>query len=210
MGAADAVPIFFGDIPQVLLKNVDSWRKNRYTVTIRKEKEDTIMKNCPVCNAQLNDDAVFCTQCGAPQQQAQQPGAEQAGQAYTAPQNNYNPYAAPVYSDPYDHTAEMDPQDISENKVFAMCVYLLGWIGIVIALLASRDSKYIAFHVRQALKIEVTSIISVVMAIVPILGWIAFAVCAVILLVLRIIAFFQICSGKAKEPAIVRSLGFLK
>lgn len=172
------------------------------------------MKTCPVCNAQLNDDAVFCTQCGAPQQaqqQAQQqPAGEQAGPAYTAQQNPYNPYAAPVYAEPYDHTAEMDPKDISDNKVFAMCIYLLGWVGILIALLASKDSKYISFHIRQALKIEVTSIISVVLAIVPILGWIAFAVCAVILAVLRIIAFFQICSGKAKEPAIVRGLGFLK
>ena len=26
------------------------------------------MKNCPVCNAPLNDESVFCTQCGAPQQ----------------------------------------------------------------------------------------------------------------------------------------------
>lgn len=32
----------------------------------------------------------------------------------------------------------------------------------------------------------------------------------IILLVLRIISFFQICSGKAKEPAIIRSLGFLR
>ena len=31
-----------------------------------------------------------------------------------------------------------------------------------------------------------------------------------IVLVLKVICFFQICSGKAKEPAIIRSLGFLK
>ena len=39
---------------------------------------------------------------------------------------------------------------------------------------------------------------------------IAAAVVYVILLVLKVIAFFSICSGKAKEPAIIRNLGFLK
>ena len=38
----------------------------------------------------------------------------------------------------------------------------------------------------------------------------AAAVVYVILLVLKVIAFFSICSGKAKEPAIIRNLGFLK
>ena len=31
-----------------------------------------------------------------------------------------------------------------------------------------------------------------------------------ILFVLKIIAFFQVCGGKAKEPSIIRSLGFLR
>ena len=31
-----------------------------------------------------------------------------------------------------------------------------------------------------------------------------------IVLVLKVICFFQICNGKAKEPAIIRGLGFLK
>ena len=39
---------------------------------------------------------------------------------------------------------------------------------------------------------------------------VAYGVMSCIFLVLRVICFFQICSGKAKEPAIIRSLGFLK
>ena len=63
--------------------------------------------------------------------------------------NGIPPYGAP-YVDPKDHTAEFTPQDISEHKVFAMLPYLLGTIGIIIALLAAKDSKYIMFHVREA------------------------------------------------------------
>lgn len=94
-----------------------------------------------------------------------------------------------------------------------MLMYLIGWIGTIIALLASKESRYVAFHLRQALKIEVVGILLVLISavlfwtfIIPIAG----GVCMIILLVLRIISFFQICSGKAKEPAIIRSLGFLR
>ena len=125
----------------------------------------------------------------------------------------YQQYAqAPVF-DPYDHTAEYSPKDISDNKVIAILVYLMGTIGIIIALLASKESPYVAFHLRQGLKfliVEVlVGIISAVLfftLIVPIAG----GIFLIVLWVIKIICFFQICTGKAKEPAIIRSLGFLK
>ena len=157
------------------------------------------MKYCPKCGAQMEDNAAFCPNCG------------------NNAQPNGSPNQAPVYAapepDPFDHTEEFDAKDISENKVLCLLVYLMGAIGIIYALLAGKDSKYVAFHVRQALKFEVVTILlGIVMAllfwtiIVPIVG----GVCLAIVLVLKVICFFQICSGKAKEPAIIRSLGFLK
>ena len=115
------------------------------------------MKTCPNCHAQLDDNAIFCTACGTqfgavpPQQNAIPPQ-----QNAIPPQQNAvppQPAFAPAY-DPYDHTAEFDPKDISDNKVFAMICYLMGFIGIIVALLATNSSKYAMFHVRQALKIE--------------------------------------------------------
>ena len=38
----------------------------------------------------------------------------------------------------------------------------------------------------------------------------AFAVCAIIIFVLKIIGFFNVCGGKAKELPIVRNFDFLK
>ena len=157
------------------------------------------MKICPNCHAQLDDSSIFCTSCGT------QFGAVPPQQNAVPPQQNAvppQPAFAPAY-DPYDHTAEFDPKDISDNKVFAMLCYLMDFFGIIVALLATHSSKYTMFHVRQALKITVVSILSVFVIIIPILGWIAFPI-------LQIILFFQICSGKAKEPAIIRSLGFLR
>lgn len=164
------------------------------------------MKICPNCHAQLDDSSIFCTSCGT------QFGAVPPQQNAVPPQQNAvppQPAFAPAY-DPYDHTAEFDPKDISDNKVFAMICYLMGFIGIIVALLATNSSKYAMFHVRQALKIEVASILSIFVLIIPFLGWIAFPILQGIIWVIKIISFFQICSGKAKEPAIIRSFGFLR
>ena len=159
----------------------------------RGDQEDKVMKICPKCQSQLDDNAAFCSNCGA---------------QFAAPQAQY----ATIY-DPYDHTSEFDQKDISDNKVISMLVYLMGWIGIVIALLGSHSSPYVSFHVRQALKF---CVVEMLMAIcVALLFWtfivpIAFAIMEIVLFVIKIICFLQICSGKAKEPAIIRSLKFLK
>lgn len=139
------------------------------------------------------------------------------GVGWCAPQQGAIPpqgvYAAAPAYDPYDHTAEFDPKDISDNKVFAMLCYLMGIFGIIIALLASNSSKYAMFHVRQALKFEVVNILMLICTLV--LFWtiivpVAYGIMSAVLWVIKIICFFQICSGKAKEPAIIRSLKFLR
>lgn len=152
------------------------------------------MKICPNCNNQLEDNAAFCNNCGFSFNANQQSGS--------------NPAA-----DPFDHTAEFDPKDISDNKVISMLVYLLGAIGIIIALLASSTSPYVGFHIRQALKFTVTEILLGICT--ALLSWtcivpVAAAILMVVLLILKIICFFQICKGQAKEPALIRDLKFLR
>lgn len=160
------------------------------------------MKNCPKCNAQLNDDAVFCPNCGA------QLGAN--------PNPQPNAYVQPMPAvKPTDHTAEFSPAEVSDNKLLAVLVYGLGIVGVVIALIAniSKKSAYLNFHIKQSLKIFITELIitfcSAVLCwtcIVPIAG----SVCAVILMVVQIICFIQTLRNKSVEPPIISGLGFLK
>lgn len=172
------------------------------------------MKICQQCGAEVADNASFCAKCGAKMESAGNAGstgnASNTGNGMN--QGQYQQYyQAPA--DPYDHTAKFDPKDISDNKVFAMIAYLTGTIGIIIALLASNKSAYAMFHVRQALKFTVLSTLTGIIALI--LVWtfivpIAATLFILVLFVCRIIAFFSICGGKAKEPYIVRSFNFLR
>lgn len=163
------------------------------------------MKTCPKCNTQLSDDAMFCTNCGTSFQNA---NPQQQQNAY----QNTQP-VVPVVN-VYDHTAEFDVQDVHDNKIFAILCYIMGIIGVIVALLArsSVNSPYLSFHIKQSLKISITTVllgfISGILCwtcIVPIAGF----VCIVILEVVSIICFFQTCFNKSVEAPIVRSLPFL-
>ena len=148
------------------------------------------MKYCPNCHLTYDDTVNVCGQCGANLQNMPQPQQ--------------------VFTNPNDHTAEFSAEDISQNKVLAMVPYLLGIFGIIISLLASGTSPYAAFHVKQALKIYVVQVISVVLCIIPILGWIVAGIWSIISLVITVICFIQVCKGEAKEPAIICNFKFLK
>ena len=169
------------------------------------------MKFCNNCGVTLPDDATFCTSCGTSLGGAN-PAPGYAPNPGYAPAPGYAPNAyAPV--DPYDHTAEFDAKDISDNKVVCMLMYLASYVGILVALLMSNSSKYVSFHLRQVLKFEVVTLLTTLVTVL--LSWtfivpIAAGILSIALFVIRIICFFQICNGKAKEPAIIRSLGFLK
>lgn len=197
------------------------------------------MKICPNCHNPAADDAAFCTQCGTPLGNVQAQGTQQNAPAQSQPNAPFQNEPAPVppvqvtpvvpppagqqyypmpgmaqpAPDAFDHTSEYEAKDISDNKVVAMAVYLLGVVGMLIALLAAGNSPYAQFHVRQALKFTIVSTLATIAAavlfwtiIVPIL----YVILSVALFVCKIIAFVQICGGKAKEPYIIRNLSFLK
>ncbi len=149
------------------------------------------MKICPQCQLSYEDSAQNCSQCGKP--------------LVTIPNQ-----VQQTVVNPNDHTAEFDAADISANKVLAMIPYLMGWIGIIITLLASGTSAYAGFHVRQALKIQVITTLSLFFAIIPFLGWLVIGIWAAVAMVINLICFFRVCKGTAVEPPIVSDFKFLK
>lgn len=164
------------------------------------------MKICPHCGAAMEDNAMFCTNCGT------QWSAAGAGAPNGYGDPNQTAYYAGDYAFPYDHTAEFSQQDIHDNKVICLAVYLMGVVGIIIAMLASSDSPFTAFHVRQALKISILGTLTGLAALV--LCWtiivpIAAGIFETVLFVVRIICFVRICQGKAIEAPVVRGFSFM-
>ena len=173
------------------------------------------MKTCPQCHANLADDAVFCTNCGTPLNAAHQ--AEQQIQPYQQQPGQQTPPvppAAPAVS-PYDHTAEFSEEEVHDNKIFALAIYALSFIGIIIALLAksSDNSTYLRFHIKQELSILITQVL--VGFATAVLCWTCIAPIAgcgllAFLGVVEIICFINVCRNKSIEPLLVRKLKFLK
>ena len=175
------------------------------------------MKNCINCNAPLDDKAMFCHNCGTAQQPMGNNPQQPMGNNQQQPNVNPN-YAQPYQANPVadgDHTAEFSAKDVSDNKLFALLIYLSSIIGIVIAVFAnnSKKSAYLDFHIKQGMKIFISQLLVGVASgllswtcIVPVAG----AICVVVLTVVSYICFFKTCVGKSIEAPIVKGFSFLK
>lgn len=108
------------------------------------------MKVCPKCGAQMNDTDTVCAACGMRFESGAPNGGQQTNNWQQGAQQQNNWQQPPYQFDPYDHTTEFDPKDISDNKVIAMLCYLLGTVGVIIALLGSNSSPYAGFHVSSS------------------------------------------------------------
>ena len=151
------------------------------------------MKTCNNCGAQVEDVAKFCPECGF----------------------KFGAIAEPrvAVTDIYDHTSEFSPEDIANNKLYAILMYCVSLMGIIIGLLAAGDSPYVRFHVKQSLKLFICEVI--LGLITAALFWtiivgIAGSIAIVVLAVVDIICLVNACKGLAKEPPIVCKIGFLK
>ncbi len=124
---------------------------------------------------------------------------------------NQNPYQQQyMHYDPSDHTSEFDPRDIADNKLFAVIPYFLGIIVGIIVGIYVKESPYVKFHVKNAIRIQVAALLSLLLGIIPIIGWVAAVIACLILSVIKIIAIVWAFQGKAKDLPVISSIGFLK
>lgn len=176
---------------------------------------------CAKCGAVVDSDKAFCPVCGTSMKLGSF-SSEQSTFTYDGPsqnsgQNTYNQnhsgYSGGAYYPPYEHTQKYDEKDIRENKLYAMLPYLFGLLGVVAAKILAKDSPFADFHIRQGLKFVIlNTVVMMVVAllaftiIVPIVG----GIFMVVMGILQIIAFVDVCKGRACEASILRDISFLK
>ena len=171
------------------------------------------MAKCPKCNAELADDAKFCTACGEK--------IEAAYKSHNKTNSSCNINAFfQNFNNTSDFTIDMDAQDINENKLMAILAYI-GWL-VFIPILAVPNSKFARFHANQGLLLLILLVVSAILGgifsilslivswVLPILGFIVSSVSAIVMSVIFIILLYffifgvvNAAAGKAKELPIV-------
>lgn len=96
---------------------------------------------------------------------------------------------------------ENENKDVQDNKVIAA----IGYVGVLclIPLLAKKESPYAQFHGKQGLVILVAWVILWVIGLVPILGWIVWAIGSIALFVLMVMGIVHALKGEMWELPVI-------
>ena len=169
------------------------------------------MTFCGNCGTKIDDHAKFCPGCGqaveAPATEqikteaTEQPKAEQA-------QGQQTDFSAKVanLNNTKDTTDQFDKDDIEKNKAMGLLAYILFFIP----LLAAKDSPFARYHANQGLVLFLAAILSSVILIIPILGWIIAPILSIVITVLAVIGIINALNDKAKELPIIGKFKILK
>ncbi len=169
------------------------------------------MAYCGKCGTKIDEGVKFCPSCGnpmeatAPEQQAQ---TQQAQTQQAQPASDQNDFSAKIaaLNNTADTTADFDKADIEQNKAMGLLAYILFFIP----LLAAKDSPFARYHANQGLVLFLCGLISSVLWIIPILGWIIAPILSIVITVLAVIGIINALNGKAKELPIIGKFKILK
>ena len=154
------------------------------------------MSTCIKCNALVEEVLRHCTVCGAPMEAPPVQQSEPIDISDKISQLNNTA----------DTTTEFTPEDIEKNKIMSVLAYII----FLIPLLAAKDSKFARFHTNQGLVLFIIGIISSVVAVIPLVGWIIAPIGAILVTVLAVIGIINALNGRAKELPVVGKFKILK
>jgi len=100
-----------------------------------------------------------------------------------------------------------DPEDIEKNKTMAGLAYFLFFLPLV----ACPESRFGKFHANQGLLLLLFYIaVSVVLTIIPVIGWFILPFFGIFILVLAIIGLLNGLNGKVKEMPLIGKFRLIK
>lgn len=106
-------------------------------------------------------------------------------------------------TEPNTYTTE----DIEKNKTMAGLAYLLFFLPLI----TCPESGYAKFHANQALLLWIAGIVgTVILGIIPVIGWILMPVFGIGVLILGIMGLVNGFGGKAKRLPLIGRFDILK
>ncbi len=132
------------------------------------------------------------------------PYAPPPGEPYAPPPAQYAPPPPPPYSAPAE-VMPLRPGPASDSsKILAGIGYIFGIIALVMLFVDPyKDEKFVRFHAVQAVAIWAAYIVANVLWVIPVLGWLAYGIAAIALLVFSIIALVKAFQGQYYEVPLV-------
>ena len=95
---------------------------------------------------------------------------------------------------------QFDADDVQKNKTMAGLAYLLFFLPLI----TCPESQYAKFHANQSLLLWITGIAgSIILGLIPIIGWILLPFFSIVLLVLGIMGLVNGLNGNAKRLPII-------
>lgn len=162
-------------------------------------------KFCVKCGAELEEGLKFCPKCGANQDEKVEAPKQSAPEA-EKPQGATASLEG--LSDANDVTAEMDPKDIADHKLHAICAYL--GLLFLVPLLAAKDSKFARFHLNQGIVLAIGEMVfGIIGSFHGVIGWIGWAL-EVVCGVFALVGLIYACQGKAKRVPLFGKLKIFK
>lgn len=139
-------------------------------------------KLCSKCGKEIAEDATFCNYCG-----------EKVSDNSNTQWANFNAQTS-------RSTEAYSTEDIQANKVWAGLAYFLFFLPLIIC----PESRYGRYHANQGLVLLIVSALgSIVLAIIPIIGWLLSPIFGVAVLVLAIMGLVNGLNGQAKELPLI-------
>lgn len=92
---------------------------------------------------------------------------------------------------------------IGESQIWAFLAVFLSIIGFILALILKKKDKYVMFYAKQSLILTVSWFIAGLIAIIPIIGWIASPILMLVIFILWIIAIVNSLSGNEKNTPLI-------
>jgi uncharacterized membrane protein len=85
----------------------------------------------------------------------------------------------------------------TEENVIGLLCYIAGWISGLIFLLLENENKFVRFHAVQSIVIfGAYTIVAIILAFIPIIGWIILYILGVIAFILWIVLMVKAYQGQ--------------
>jgi len=105
-----------------------------------------------------------------------------------------------------DVSGEFTDDDIFKNKTMSALAYIIFFLPLIVA----PESKFGKFHSNQGLVLLITSFAgTVVLGMIPIIGWILLPVFELAIFVIAVIAIVNTLNGKAKKLPFIGNINLI-